>query len=95
MTAPTLTDVLNQSPDVVYRDLDADEGGVLLHMQTGGYFSVNPVGRDVWNLIDGRRTLADVVAALREQHPDATDAAQDDVLAFAAAITERGLGTVR
>jgi hypothetical protein len=86
--------VLVHSPAVVYRDLDAEQGGVLLHMETGGYFSVNTVGRDVWGLVDGQRSLGDVAAAIRQKHQDAGDEAVTDVLSFATALVERGLVTV-
>lgn len=90
-TKTDLDTVLQHSPSVVYRDLDKSEGGVLLHLETGGYFSVNPTGRDVWQLLDGVRALREVAVRLRDAHPDGGDQLTADVLAFGQVITDRGL----
>lgn len=94
MTVLDINQVLAHSPSAVYRDLDAEEGGVLLHLDSGGYFSVNTVGRDVWMLLDGQRSLEEVVMAIRQKHPDADEQAGADVLSFATAVVDRGLADV-
>lgn len=36
---------------------------------------LDPLGSEVWGLLDGRRTVADVLALLQEAHPDEDDLA--------------------
>jgi coenzyme PQQ biosynthesis protein PqqD len=55
---------------------------VLLRLDDGGYYALDEVGALIWELCDGQRSLADVVAALCGEFdaPQATVAA--DVLEF-------------
>lgn len=57
----------SRNPQVVYRDLANEEGGLLLHLESGQYHGVNATGFAIWELIDGRRTISDISAALSEQ----------------------------
>ena len=55
---------------------------VLLRLDDGGYYAVDEVGAMIWELCDGQRSLAEIVATLCEHFdaPEATVAA--DVLEF-------------
>lgn len=79
-----------KNPQVVYREL-ADEGGVLLHLETAQYHGVNETGLAIWELLDGERTVADVVANLRASLDEAPDALEGDVVEFLRALSARGL----
>jgi hypothetical protein len=57
----------SRNPQVVYRDLANEEGGLLLHLESGQYHGVNATGFAIWELIDGRRTISDISDALSEQ----------------------------
>jgi hypothetical protein len=81
---------LRRNPQVVYREL-AGEGGVLLHLESAQYHGVNATGLTIWELLDGERTVADVVAALRGRLEDAPSTLDDDVVGFLAALSVRGL----
>lgn len=82
-------DVVRPADQVVYRDLD--EGGVLLHLGSGQYHGLNPMGSLTWGLIDGRRTVAEVLAAVRARAPRAPERLEDDVQGFLAGMRDRGL----
>src|SRR5688500_13341981 len=56
---------VQRNPNVVARELGDGEGGVLLHLQSGAYHGVNQVGLLIWELVDGERSIADVVEAVR------------------------------
>ena len=77
-----------QNPDVAYRALSADEGGVLLHLRSGQYHGVNELGLVIWELLDGERTVAEVVEAVREQTDDAPPHLADDVAGFLDSMRE-------
>ena len=47
---------VSRNPKIVARELGAPQGAVLLHLETGAYHGLNPVGFVVWELIDDRRT---------------------------------------
>jgi coenzyme PQQ synthesis protein D (PqqD) len=73
---------------VAYRALSADEGGVLLHLRSGEYHGVNELGLVIWELLDGERTVAEVVDAVRAQTDDAPPHLADDVVAFLDSMRE-------
>lgn len=82
---------LRRNPNVVARALAAGQGGVLLHLDTGAYHSINAVGQAIWDLVDGDRTVGEIVAALRERVSGAPPELDSDVVAFLGSALERNL----
>lgn len=85
---------VRKDPRVIARALSEGEGGVLLHMDSGAYHGVNQLGLVVWELLDGRRTVADVVEAVRLRVSDSPQELQADVVRFLNRVVERGLVAV-
>jgi hypothetical protein len=65
--------VISRNPQVVYRELAGEGGGVLLHLESGAYHGLNETGSLIWELLDGGRTFDALVAGLRERLADAPD----------------------
>jgi hypothetical protein len=84
-----------KSPEVVARELSADEGGVLLHLETAQYHGVNPIGLLIWELLDGERTVREVVEAVRARVEGAPPQLEGDVMQFLNDVHERGLVAVQ
>jgi hypothetical protein len=84
------TSRLHKNPNVVYRAL-ADDGGVLLHLETAQYHGVNDTAFAIWELLDGERTVAEVVAELRTSLDEPPAALGEDVVEFLADLSARGL----
>ncbi len=53
---------------------------VLLTPHDGNYFSVNSVGARVWELCDGTRSVADIVAAIADEYDAPVETIQIDVV---------------
>lgn len=83
--------VVRRNPQVVARELAPPAGAVLLHLETGAYHGLNRVGLVVWELIDGARPIADLVAGVRQRIPDAPPSVEEDVGVFVKGILDRGL----
>lgn len=64
---------------------------MLLHLDTGGYFGVNQVGSLTWKLIDGRRTVAAVVDAVRDGVEDPPETLDREVRLFIEDLCSREL----
>lgn len=75
----------------VFRQLADDEGGVLLHLDTGAYHGINPIGVIIWNAIGDGSNLGDLVEAVRSAVADAPDGLQSDVVAFVEDLVQRDL----
>ena len=82
---------LCRNPQVVARDLAEGEGGVLLHLETGQYHGVNPIGLAIWEVIEDGCTVADVVERLRDRVEDPPESLESDVLGFLTRVHERDL----
>lgn len=85
---------LRPNPQVVARDLAEGEGGVLLHMESGGYHGINPVGQAIWELLEDGATVSEIVAQLRERVEDPPPSLESDVVSFLEGVHERDLVVV-
>jgi hypothetical protein len=81
---------LRKNPQVVYRALQNDEG-VLLHLDSAQYHGLNGTGLAIWELLDGERTVADVVAELRDRLDDPPVVLDDEVVEFLSGLSARDL----
>ena len=84
---------VTRNPEVTYRDLE--EGGVLLHLDSGAYHGLNRTGVAIWKLLDGEPTVTAVATGLREQLDDPPEALERDVARFLEGLRERNLVLVR
>ena len=82
---------IRKNPQVVYRDLEDGQGGVLLDLESGQYHGLNRIGTVIWSLIDGTRTQADVQAELRARADDPPQHLEEDVARFLEGLHERNL----
>jgi coenzyme PQQ biosynthesis protein PqqD len=55
---------------------------VLLRLEDGGYYALDEVGAMVWELCDGGRAVAEIVALLCEEFDAPEAVVQADVLEF-------------
>jgi hypothetical protein len=85
---------VRRNPSVVARDLAEGEGGVLLHLDSGQYHGVNPIGLAIWELLDHERTVGQVTAALRDRVDEPPADLESDVVQFLREVAERDLVAV-
>jgi hypothetical protein len=53
---------------------------ILLNPQDGQYYTLDEVGARVWQLCDGRRAVADVIAAIHAEYDAPLAAIQTDIV---------------
>ena len=88
--------VYGRRDDVMARNI-AGEGllipvrGELADLQR--VFAVNPVAEAVWNLLDGKRTLAEISRQIEVRFEVTAEAAFADLKAFVVKLRELGLVT--
>lgn len=84
-----LTARFRPKANVLVRELDGE--AVLLDLDTGRYFTLNPTGRRIFELLDGEQTLAEVLELLLQEF-DATRAKlEGDLLELVAELGREGL----
>jgi SynChlorMet cassette protein ScmD len=77
------------NPTVVLRE-EFDDWAILFNPDTAEAVGTNPVGVAVWKLMDGTRSLEQILTEIHEQFADVPDAAAKDVTAFIKDLAERG-----
>lgn len=85
-----------RNPDVVLREEDPDEGGLLFNPDTNQVKVLNTTGLFIWQQCANGSTLDEITAAVQKGFEDApADAVADDVKEFVEGMVESGfIGTV-
>lgn len=69
---------------------EGDEGALLYDPDSGRVAVLNPTAASVWEKLDGRRTVAEVTAALAAEYEDMGTSSEAQVLAVVQAFVDRG-----
>jgi len=77
------------SPSV--RENNGSDGAVLLDIQQGICFSLNPVGAKIWALIKERKPTDDIIASLLKDFDVPEEQIRSDVAEFAVLLKQNGL----
>lgn len=68
-----------------------DEEGILVNLETGFYFSLNPVALFIWDLCDGEASNAQILAKIVENFDVVEETARQDFEAFLEALESENL----
>ena len=72
----------------------ADEA-ILIHMDTGTYFSLNKVGTELWEMLDGKATLGQNAGIIAQKYSVTTDQVLADFVELGSRlVTEKLVETV-
>jgi hypothetical protein len=80
---------LRRSAHATYQVVEGE--AVLIHLQTGTYYSLNDVGTTFWELLDGTRTVGDCAAKIATEYDAPVDVIAGDLLELAADLMKEGL----
>jgi Coenzyme PQQ synthesis protein D (PqqD) len=87
-----LNTVITRHPDM----LSAEIGGeaVMMSIEKGAYFGLNPVATRIWDLIEQPKSLSELIAAILGEYEVSAEQCEADVREFTADMIERGLAQV-
>jgi hypothetical protein len=68
-----------------------DGQAILLHVDTGRYYSLDEVSGQIWDLCDGNHSVAAITAEVCREYEAPADAVERDVLAFLMKMAEERL----
>lgn len=76
--------------------LSTDLGGelVMMHLESGSYFSLRETGFRIWELIETPRPVADIVQTMSSEYDVDADTCAADVRGFIAEMQDAGIVTV-
>lgn len=84
-----LTDKPQRHPEATHQMVG--EEAIIIKLSTGAYYSLNDTGAMFWELLDGRRTVADCARVIAAEYEVAPEVVQDDLLELAAEFKQEGL----
>lgn len=79
--------------DAVFRELDGE--AVILQLEAGMYFGLDPVGTRLWQLIEAHGSLRPVLEAALTEFDVAPDALEHDLLDLVSTLAEKRLVVVQ
>lgn len=82
---------LETVPSVVTRGVGTDT--MLLDLESGTYFGLDPVGSEIWHAIEANQSLGEACDRLHAQYEVTREQLEQDVLALAGQLVEKGLAT--
>jgi len=77
------------NPVVVLRE-EFDDWAVVFNPDTAEAAGINPVGVAAWKMMDGRRTVEEIAAAIREEFDDVPETAPGEIASFVEQLAEKG-----
>lgn len=87
------TALAKDSDQIIDRMVDGEV--LLIHLQSGDYFSLNSTGTKVWESIDGSRTVQDLVELVLAEYDADKDQVVADVLSLVNDLADEGLVVCR
>ena len=81
--------VFVRSPEVNSTVLDQE--AVLLNLESGVYYTLNPVGTAIWEQLTGEQTLTEILSAICTRYGVSADTARRDLAALATRLRREGL----
>jgi SynChlorMet cassette protein ScmD len=77
------------NPVVVLRE-EFDDWAVLFNPDTADAVGTNPVGVATWKLMDGKRSLAEIVSEIKNRFEDTPDSAIEEIVVFVNTLADNG-----
>ena len=73
--------------------LSAEIGGeaVMMSIEKGAYFGLNPIATRIWDLIDQPKSIAELIAVISEEYEVSDEQCAADVQEFVADMITRGI----
>lgn len=85
----SLEQKITRHPDM----LSAEIGGeaVMMSIEKGAYFGLNPIATRIWDLIDQPRSIAELIETITAEYEVSGQQCAADVQEFVADMIKRGL----
>jgi hypothetical protein len=84
-----LTDKVAIPPNVLARGVGAET--VILDLESGTYFGLDPVGARIWQLLSEGKSLAEICSVIQSEYDVGAAQAQEDLVALVEELVAQGL----
>lgn len=89
MVSPNVDQKVRISNDILFRELEGE--AVLLNIQTGIYFGLDPLGTKIWQLFQKKYSIEEVSKSIRNDYEVDAQSCREDILNFTASLQKNGL----
>ena len=72
-----------------------EDEAVILHLEKGVYYGLNPVGSRIWNLLQAPRTVRDIRDIILQEFEVEPQRCEDDLLRLLQELSDKGLIEVK
>lgn len=80
---------LKQASNVTFQNVAGE--AILIHLDSGTYFSLNKVGTQFWEMLDGSQTIAEQAGIIAQEYSVDAAMVRDDLLELAVAMHDENL----
>ena len=84
-----LTSIPVQNEEIYYQKIENE--GLLIHGQKGKVRTVNLVGDFIWNLIDGHKSVAQIIEQVKSEFSYQVDTIKSDVFHYLQELSDCSL----
>lgn len=78
-------------PSSSVREIHNQDGAVLLDIQQGLCFNINPIGSKIWHMMKQQQSLDQIIDALAAEFNVPKEQVRGDVIEFATLLSQMGL----
>ena len=89
MNIPNLSSKVKISPNILFREMQGE--AVLLNIETGVYFGLDPAGTSIWHLFEKKKKLKEVLETLLTEYQIEPKDCKEDLLRFTSSLEKNGL----
>lgn len=95
MENPKESEEFTESSIVVVCDhqtsVQLDDENVILDLEKGIYYGLNPVGSRIWNIIQSPNSVTEIVSKITSEYDLDRDECMDYLISFLSDLREKGL----
>lgn len=72
--------IIRRNEDLLSSDIDGEI--VMMSIENGSYYGVNPIGSRIWDIVRNPVKVSDIISVLLKEYDVSKDICEKDVLTF-------------
>ncbi len=80
---------LSRNADIIFSDMDGET--VMMSIDNGEYYGINPIGSRIWNALETPHTPSEIIDMLLPHFDVTRDQCARDVIPFLERMVEKGI----
>lgn len=89
MNKVTMHSLVSHTDDILTCDIDEEK--VMMSIDKGQYFGLDPIGSRIWEMLETPQKVSDIIATLLDHYDVDGPTCKRDTLAFLHMLSEKGL----